>query len=113
MTSLSVGVAVSQTGIYALQGQQALQGLRLWLEDTNEHGGLFVPELRRRVRLQLITADDHSQRAEVERLIEGLIKHHRVDLLIGPYSSGLTRAAAAVAERHQKVLWNHGGHRTR
>jgi branched-chain amino acid transport system substrate-binding protein len=109
MSSLSVGVAVSQTGIYALQGQQALQGLRLWLEDTNEHGGLFVPELRRRVRLQLITADDHSQRAEVERLIEGLIKHHRVDLLIGPYSSGLTRAAAAVAERHQKVLWNHGG----
>ena len=109
MSSLSVGVALSQTGLYALQGQQALQGLRLWLEDTNEHGGLFVPELRRRVRLQLITADDHSRRPEVERLIERLIKHHRVDLLIGPYSSGLTRAAAAVAERHQKVLWNHGG----
>ena len=109
MSSLSVGAALSQTGLYALQGQQALQGLRLWLEDTNEHGGLFVPELRRRVRLQLITADDHSRRPEVERLIERLIKHHRVDLLIGPYSSGLTRAAAAVAERHQKVLWNHGG----
>src|SRR5919108_298721 len=68
-SSLSVGAALSQTGIYALQGQQALQGLRLWLEDTNEHGGLFVPELRRRVPLQLITADDRGRRTEVERLI--------------------------------------------
>jgi branched-chain amino acid transport system substrate-binding protein len=109
MSALSVGAALSQTGIYALQGQQALQGLRLWLEDTNEQGGLFVPELRRRVPLQLITADDRSRRPEVERLIEQLIEHDRVDLLIGPYSSGLTRAAAGVAERHQKLLWNHGG----
>jgi branched-chain amino acid transport system substrate-binding protein len=107
--SLRVGATLSQTGTYALQGQQALQGLRLWLEDTNEQGGLFVAELRRGVPLQLITYDDRSRRPEVERLIEQLINHDRVDLLIGPYSSGLTRAAAGMAEWHQKVLWNHGG----
>ena len=109
MTVLTVGAALSQTGMYALQGQQALQGLRLWVEETNAHGGLFVPELRRAVSLQLIAYDDHSRRADVEQLIARLISVDRVDFLIGPYSSGLAHAAAAIAEAHQKVLWNHGG----
>jgi branched-chain amino acid transport system substrate-binding protein len=32
-----------------------------------------------------------------------------VDLLIGPYSSGLTLAVAPLAEAYRKILWNHGG----
>ena len=108
-TVLTVGAALSQTGMYALQGQQALQGLRLWVEETNAQGGLFVPALREAISLQLIAYDDHSRRADVEQLIAHLIGVDRVDFLIGPYSSGLAHAAAAVAEAHQKVLWNHGG----
>jgi branched-chain amino acid transport system substrate-binding protein len=109
MRALSVGVALSQSGMYALQGQQALHGLRLWVEETNAQGGLFIPELRQAVPLRLIAHDDHSRRAEVEQLIERLIAVEHVDFLIGPYSSGLAHAAAAIAEAHQKVLWNHGG----
>jgi branched-chain amino acid transport system substrate-binding protein len=109
MTSLAVGAALSQTGIYALQGQQALQGLRLWVDEANEQGGLFIPELHHRLPLQLIVYDDHSRRADVELLVERLISIDGVELLIGPYSSGLTHAAAAIAEAHRKVLWNHGG----
>lgn len=109
MTSLTVGAALSQTGIYALQGQQALQGLRLWVEHTNAQGGLFVPDLRRQIPLQLLIYDDQSRRAEVEQLVERLVTSDRVHCLIGPYSSGLTGAAAAIAEGHEKVLWNHGG----
>jgi branched-chain amino acid transport system substrate-binding protein len=109
MTVLSVGATLSQTGMYALQGQQALQGLRLWVEETNAHGGLFVPERRQAVSLQLIAYDDHSRRVDVEQLTARLINDDRVDFLIGPYSSGLAYAAAAIAEAHQKVLWNHGG----
>jgi branched-chain amino acid transport system substrate-binding protein len=109
MIVLSVGTALSQTGMYALQGQQALQGLRLWVEETNAQGGLFVPGLRQAVSLQLIAYDDQSRRADVEQLITRLISVDRVDFLIGPYSSGLVHAAAAIAEAHHKVLWNHGG----
>jgi branched-chain amino acid transport system substrate-binding protein len=109
MSNLTVGAALSQTGIYALQGQQALQGLCLWVEETNARGGLFIPELQHKVAIQPIAYDDHSRRSEVERLTEQLIGVDRVDFLIGPYSSGLAHAAAAIAEAHQKVLWNHGG----
>jgi branched-chain amino acid transport system substrate-binding protein len=109
MTTLAIGAVLSQSGIYALQGRQALQGLRLWVEDTNEQGGLVIPELRRAVPLQLIVHDDHSRRADVQQLVERLIIIDRVDCFIGPYSSGLTGVAAGIAEAHQKVMWNHGG----
>jgi branched-chain amino acid transport system substrate-binding protein len=109
MTTLRVGTTLSQTGLYSLQGLQALQGLHLWVEEANARGGLFIPELRHAVPLQLIAYDDHSRRHDVEHLTERLITVDRVNFLIGPYSSGLVHAAAALAERHQKVLWNHGG----
>jgi branched-chain amino acid transport system substrate-binding protein len=79
------------------------------VEETNAQGGLFVPERGRGVALQLVAYDDHSRRADVERLTTRLINDDRVDFLIGPYSSGLVHAAAAIAETHRKVLWNHGG----
>ncbi|TMA70279.1 MAG: hypothetical protein E6J68_00420 [Deltaproteobacteria bacterium] len=43
----------------------------------------------------------------VSLTVEDLLR--RVDLLAGPYSSGLTRAVAPIAEAHGVVLWNHGG----
>jgi branched-chain amino acid transport system substrate-binding protein len=109
MTTLRVGTTLSQTGLYSLQGQQALQGLHLWVEETNARGGLFILELRRAVPLRLIAYDDHSRRNDAEHLTERLITVDRVDFLIGPYSSGLVHAAVEIAEMHQKVLWNHGG----
>jgi branched-chain amino acid transport system substrate-binding protein len=42
-------------------------------------------------------------------LTEQLIRDDRVDLLFGPYGSGLVRAAAAMANAHGQVLWNHSG----
>jgi branched-chain amino acid transport system substrate-binding protein len=109
MSGLRIGASLSQSGIYARQGQQALQGLRLWVEDTNAQGGLLVPELQHAVPLELMAYDDHSRRRDVEPLTERLISVDRVDFLIGPYSSGLAYAAASIAEAHQKILWNHGG----
>ena len=109
MSPLTVGTALSQSGMYALQGRQALQGLSLWVEETNQQGGLFVPELQHPVSLRLLACDDRSRRAEVESLVEQLITQEHVDFLIGPYGSGLAWAGARIAEAHGKLLWNHGG----
>ena len=104
MTPITIGAALSQTGVYALQGQQALHGLRLWVEETNAQGGLFVPELRSEVSLQLTAYDDHSRRADVEQLTARLINVDRVDFLIGPYSSGLAHAETAPTWRVKASL---------
>ncbi len=38
-----------------------------------------------------------------------LIRNDHVDILLGPYSSSLTLAAAEIAEWHKKIVWNYGG----
>src|SRR5207244_11185520 len=38
-----------------------------------------------------------------------LLQEDRVDILLGPYSSNLTLAAAEIAEEQKKLLWNYGG----
>jgi len=51
-------------------------------------------------KVQVIYYDEKSDRETRARLYEHLITQDQVDLLIGPYSSGLTLAASAVAEKH-------------
>jgi branched-chain amino acid transport system substrate-binding protein len=57
----------------------------------------------------LLVRDDRSERAQACREVETLLDAEHVDLLAGPYSSGLTRAVAPLAEARKVVLWNHGG----
>jgi branched-chain amino acid transport system substrate-binding protein len=62
-----------------------------------------------RLPLRLIALDDGSRAEHAKENVLRLLTEDRVDLLLGPYSSGLTRAVAPLAERHGKILWNHGG----
>jgi branched-chain amino acid transport system substrate-binding protein len=104
---IRVGMPISLSGRYAPQGQQALIGIQTWIEDTNRRGGIQVGEQVLPVRL--IYYDDASDAAQCGILTERLITVDRVDILLGPYSSGLALRAGAVANHHQHVLWNHGG----
>src|SRR5437016_2923204 len=92
--SLRVGLAISLTGPLAPMGRDAHRGLALWAEDANA---------------TLVVRDDGSDAARLQSAVETLLDEERVDLLAGPYSSGLTRSAAPLAEARGVVLWNHGG----
>ena len=105
---ITVGLSISLSGRYSLQGRQAFDGIRLWNSYVNELGGLHVGD-RERQPVQLIYYDDQSRISHTRENIVGLLEDDRVDVLLGPYSSGLTLAAADVAREHGKVLWNHGG----
>ena len=103
------GAPISLTGRFATQGVQAGRGLQLWVDAVNEAGGLAVRRGDPPARLALVIHDDESRVASAAALTERLIVDEHVDLLFSPYSSVLTLAAAEVAERHGRVLWNHGG----
>jgi branched-chain amino acid transport system substrate-binding protein len=62
---------------------------------------------RRPVRL--IWYDDFSQVHRARTNVLWLLREDKVDILFGPYSSGLTMSVAEIAEEHTKVLWNYGG----
>ena len=103
-----VGLSISLTGKFSCQGQQALNGIRLWQSYVNSQGGIALGGQGRRL-VRLIYYDDQSQVSGAQQNALRLITEDRVDVLLGPYSSGLTLAVAQVAEQHRKLLWNHGG----
>jgi branched-chain amino acid transport system substrate-binding protein len=107
--AVRVGAALSLSGRYAAQGEQARRGLALWVEDVNAAGGLPVRDRGARLPLELLVYDDASRPGQSAACAERLLGDDQVDLLFGPYSSALTLAMAPVAERRRKVLWNHGG----
>lgn len=106
---ISVGMTAALTGRYSLPGRQALVGAQAWVEDTNRAGGIWVQERGARLPLRLLYEDDASDAERCAALTERLITAEQVDIVLGPYSSGLALRAAEVANRYQRVLWNHGG----
>lgn len=101
------GISASLTGQFAVQGRQALAGLSAWAEYVNGGGGLLIDGRRHPVTLRHY--DDASLADHARRNTDRLIAQDGVDLLFGPYSAGLTTAAAEVAEQQGRILWNHGG----
>ena len=105
--TIKVGIPVSLTGQFSLQGRQTLAGIRAWADDVNRAGGLLLAGLARPI--QLIWRDDESRRDSVRAVTERLIGGDCTDWLVGPYSAVLTNAAAEVAQANGKLLWNQGG----
>ena len=105
--TVTIGISASLTGQFATQGRQALAGLAAWTEYANESGGLLIAG--RRYPVTLVHYDDASVADNARRNTERLIVPDGVNLLFGPYSAGLTTAAAEVAESHGRLLWNQGG----
>ena len=91
---IRIGATVSLTGSLANFGVLTRNGMQLWADDINDRGALLGRPV------QLVVYDDASDESKVAALYEKLITQDKVDFLISPYSSGLTLAAAPVAERH-------------
>ena len=105
--AIRVGLSVSLSGRFQLQGRQALDGVRLWLSYANAHGGISLADGLRPIRL--VWYDDGSHAGRTRENILRLIRNDNVHILLGPYSSGLTMAAARIAEEHSRIIWNYGG----
>ena len=71
--TLKVGIPVSLSGQYQVQGRQALAGLLTWAEDVNRAGGLLVKDLQARLSVSVLHYNDASRpelaRGATERLI--------------------------------------------
>ena len=107
--SVRVGIPVSLSGQFRQQGRQVLLGLRAWAEDVNRSGGMLVGGSAAPAPVILVHYDDASSVDRVKAVTRQLVHREGADLLMGPYSSVLAKAAIEVAEEHGQVMWNHGG----
>jgi len=78
------------------------RGLDLWLEEVNKEGIKLSDGTV--VKFSAKTYDDESAKERVQLLYTTLIEEDKADFLISPYSSGLTDAAAVIAEQNGKVM---------
>ena len=86
-----------------------MAGLQAWADYVNRSGGIATGSPWAGAQVSVIYHDDASKPERAKQLTKRLITQDRVDLLFGPYSSVLSRAAAEVAESHHRVIWNQGG----
>ncbi len=102
-TTLMIGFTTSQTGKQNVSSTRQVNGLMLWMDQVNEAGGLELSD-GTRVKFDYVTYDDESNTDRVQELYTRLATEDGADFLISPYSSGLTAAAAVIAEQYGKVM---------
>ena len=107
-TEIKIGMTMPLSGSLASDGVQSLDGLKLWAHNVNASGGIYVSSLGRKLPVDLIYSDDTSSASVVATDYQQLVSQG-VNFLIAPYSSGLTLAAAPIAENAHLLLLSHGG----
>jgi len=93
-----LGAAVSLTGKYSTNGKHTQNGYNMAVERINSMGGVKVGG--KNYKFEIIYYDDESNSGRAAQLAERLIKQDGVQFMLGPYSSGLTKAMAPVTEKY-------------
>jgi branched-chain amino acid transport system substrate-binding protein len=101
--TVTIGFTTSQTGNYNVSSTRRVNGLRLWMDEVNEAGGIELSD-GTVVKFGYQTYDDESNKDRVQELYTRLATEDNADFLISPYSSGLTAAAAVIAEQNGKIM---------
>ncbi|MFC1569087.1 amino acid ABC transporter substrate-binding protein [bacterium] len=101
--TVTIGFTTSQTGNYSLLSTRQTNGLKLWMDQVNAAGGISLNN-GLTVMFESVSYDDESAQENVEDLYIRLVTEDKVDFLFSPYSSGLTDAAALVADQYGKLL---------
>ena len=94
-----LGAAVSLTGKYSSNGVHTQNGYNLAVERINSMGGVKVGG--KTYKFDIIYYDDEANSGRAAQLAERLIKQDGVQFMLGPYSSGLTKAMAPVTEKYE------------
>lgn len=91
---IKIGISLSLSGDFSADGQGFQQGYQLWAAQVNANGGL----LGRQVQLDIV--NDNSSPDQVQTNYQKLITVDKVPLVLGPFSTLLTKPASVVANRY-------------
>ena len=97
--TIVLGAAVSLTGKYSTNGEHTKNGYELAVKRINDMGGVKVKG--KSYKFKVMYYDDESNSKRAAQLAERLIKQDGVKYMLGPYSSGLTKAIAPVTEENK------------
>ncbi|MFZ1200635.1 MAG: amino acid ABC transporter substrate-binding protein [Desulfobacterales bacterium] len=94
-----VGVITSLSGDLATGGNVTKRGYDLWAQTVNAAGGIEIDG--KKFKVELVYGDAQSKPDQGASAAERLAAQEQVDFVLGPYSSGVTLAAAPVLEKYK------------
>jgi branched-chain amino acid transport system substrate-binding protein len=95
--TITLGSSISLTGKYATNGLHTQRGYDYAVDVINNSGGVKVGG--KTYKLAVKYYDDESTPARGAQLVERLIQQDGIEFMLGPYSSGMTKAIAPVSEK--------------
>ncbi|HTT48676.1 MAG TPA: amino acid ABC transporter substrate-binding protein [Pseudolabrys sp.] len=99
---IELGAAVSATGIYAANGQNTKNGYEFAVKKINDAGGVTIGGKCYHFKIKYY--DDESTPARAAQLVERLIDQDKINYVLGPYGSPLTKAILPVIEKYKTPL---------
>ena len=106
---IKLGTLYASSGRYASISMPVHYGLKLWIEQKNAEGGVYVKAFDKKIPLKLIAYDDQSSTATAATLYNQLITQDKVDILIADSGSVLTSVAVPIARDHKMLLIDQTG----
>ena len=91
---IKIGISLSLSGDFSADGKAFEQGYQLWANTVNKNGGL----LGRQVQLDILS--DASSTTQIVTNYQKFITVNHDDLVLGPFSTLLTKPASLVASRY-------------
>ena len=89
--SIKIGYAISLTGPNtAGAGITVLPNYHLWVQEVNAAGGIMLKSIGKRVPIEVIQYDDHSNADDAAAAVERLISQDKVDFILPPWAPDLT-----------------------
>src|SRR5260221_6132930 len=102
---IKIGTLYASSGRYASISMPVHSALKLWVEQKNADGGVYVKAFDKKLPIKLVAYDDQSNTATASTLYNQLITQDKVDLLVADSGSVLTAPAVSIPRLHKKFLF--------
>ena len=107
---LKIGTLYATSGNFAAASRQGYYGLKLWIDEMNAHGGVYVKPYHKKIPIKLFAYDDQSNTATAATLYNQLITQDKVDILVADSGgSVVTSVAVPIARDHKMLLIDQTG----
>ena len=106
---IKFGTLYASAGRYASISMPVHYGLKLWIDQKNAEGGVYVKAFDKKIPVKLVAYDDQSNTATAATLYDQLITQDKVDVLIADSGSVLTSVAVPIARDRKMMLINQTG----
>ena len=103
---IKIGTLYASSGRYASISMPVFGGLKLWVDQKNAEGGVYVKAFDKKMPIKLVAYDDQSNTATAATLYNQLITQDKVDLLVADSGSVLTAPAVPIARDHKMFLFD-------